>query len=254
MKKSVFITTLLLSLTLTGTASAATTTAPTANISQIETKQINQLKDKIASRVSQLNLVEKRGVIGTIQDVNSSQITLTTYEGNVQYVDVDEITKFSSTGAGASFGISDLKKGMLIRVLGIYNKESQRILARYVDTETVPTRYSGEIVSIDKTNYQFTLMTNTSKSRNIDIETTSEISSYTPAAGTATYGFSKLAVGDRVIVVGFPDKKNASLLIADRVIDFLNGPKDPNIALVTPTIVPTIAPASKGAKNINPIK
>jgi len=254
MKKNIFITTILLLFSLTGTASAATTPTPTAGNSQIENSQINQLKDKIASQVSQLNLVEKRGVIGTIQDVNSSQITLTTYEGDVQYVDVDEITKFSSAGAGSSFGISDLKKGMLIRVLGIYNKESQRILARYVDTETIPTRYNGEIVSIDKINYQFTLMTTDNKSRNIDIETTSEISSYTPAAGMATYGFSKLSVGDRVIVVGYPDKKDSSLLIADRAIDFLNAPKDPGIAIVTPTIVPSVAPTSKGAKNINPIK
>src|SRR5277367_4878653 len=107
MKKNIFITTLLLlSFTLTGTASAATSPTPTPGNSQIENNQINQLKDKIASQVSQLNLVEKRGVIGTIQDVNSSQITLTTYEGDVQYVDVDEITKFSSADAGSSFGIS----------------------------------------------------------------------------------------------------------------------------------------------------
>lgn len=254
MKKGIFITTLLLTFSLTTNAYAAVSPTPAPSNSQTLNNQINQLKDKIASRVSQLNLVEKRGVIGTIQAVTSSQITLTTYEGNVQYVDVDEITKYSSPGAGSSFGIADLKKGMLVRVLGIYNKESQRILARYIDTETVPTRYSGEIVSIDKTNYQFTIMTVDKKTQKIDIETTSKILSYTPDAGLQLYGFSKLAIGDRIIVVGYPDKKDRSLLITARLIDFLDAPKDPNIAIVTPTIVPTIAPTSKGAKSISPLK
>jgi len=238
---------------LTGQAYAATP-SPTASNSQTLNSQINQLKDKIASRVSELNLVEKRGVIGTIQEVKDSQITLSTNENNLQYIDVDEITKFSSAGSSASFGISDLKKGMDVSVLGIYNKESQRILARYVDTVTIPTRFSGEIVSIDTKNYRFTLMTVDNKAQDIDIETTTKISSYTPDAGLTSYGFSKLSVGDRVQIVGYPDKKNPSLLITDRLIDLLNAPKNPNILIVTPTSIPSPAPTSKGTKSISPIK
>jgi len=97
-------------------------------------------------------------------------------------------------------------------------------------------------------------MKGNNKEQNIDIETTTTISSYSPAAGLTQYGFSKLAVGDRIEIIGYPDKKDASLLVSDRVIDYLNAPKDPRIAIVTPTTVPTTAAASKGAKSINPIK
>src|SRR5690348_1842945 len=111
MKKTIILTSLVLSLALTSSAYAA---APTPNPTQVINNQINQLKDKIASRVSELNLVEKRGIIGTIADVTNNQLTVNDTEGNTRYIDVDEITKFSSAASNASFGLSDLKKGMQV--------------------------------------------------------------------------------------------------------------------------------------------
>lgn len=254
MKQGTTIITILLSLLLAGRAYAAAP-SPTSTTSQTETQQVNQLKNKIASQVSQLNLVEKRGVIGKIQAINTSanQITLLTYEGTVQYVDIDEITKYTATD-GTSLGLTEMKKGMQVSVLGIYNKDSQRILARYVDGEVVPTRYYGEITAIDKTNYQLTVMTDDQKSEKVGIDTASTVYSYSSGTTLATYGFSKLVVGDRVEVIGYPDKTDAILLNADRIIDYLNAPKDPDITNSTPTPAITIAPTGKGAKSISPIK
>lgn len=251
MKTRILITTLIISLAITTQAYASTTISPTPNAAM--TNQINQLKAKIASQVSKLNLVEKRGVIGTIQGISDNQITLTTINGNIQYIDLDEITKFSSAGS-QSFGLSDLKKGMQISVLGIYNKESQRILARYVDTVTVPTRYTGEISAIDGKKFQLTIATANGKSAKVAIDTSSAIVSYSGGASLNQYGFSKLNIGDRVEVIGYPDKTNASLLIAARMIDYLDAPKDPQISIITPAPSPTIAPASSGAKAIKPVK
>lgn len=250
MKRQLLIATLIASLAMTGQAYAATTT-PTTDPAL--NNQINTLKNKIASQVAQLNLVEKRGVIGTIQQVSANQMALIDTNGNTQYVDLDEITKFSSA-ASSSFGLSDLKKGMLVSVLGIYNKESQRILARFVDTETVPTRYYGEIAAIDGKNFAITVATDDQKMAKVEIDTTSTVYSYTNGSDLTRYGFSKLTVGDRVAVIGYPDKKDATMLIADRMIDYLNAPKNPNITMVTPTVVPTASPTSTGAKSLNPIK
>lgn len=253
-KKIFFIITLLLFLGVDKTyaATATPTPSPAPTNSQLNS-QINTLKDKIASQVSKLNLVQKRGIIGTIQNVSNNQITLTDLSGNTQYVDVDEITKFSSQ-ASSSFGLSDLKKGMQVSVFGIYNKESQRILARYINTITVPTRYAGEIVAIDGKNYILTIMTNDQKSIKVEIDTTSTVDSYTTGAELTKYGFSKLTVGERVYGDAYPDKKDATLLIADRMIVYLDAPKDQSIQIVTPTVAATIAPTSTGAKSLKPIK
>jgi len=248
-KKTLAITTLLL----LATASTAFAAAPTPSATVSETSQINQLKDKIASQVAKLNLVEKRGIIGTIQSVTDNQITLMDTKGQIRYIDLDEITKFSSD-ASSTFGLSDLKKGMVISVLGIYNKESQRILARFVDTLTNPNRYSGEITSIDSKNYQLIITTADKKSAKVEIDTTSTVDSYSNGGDVTKYGFSKLSVGDRVYLIGYPDKTDSSLIITDRMIDYLDAPKDPSIVVVTPTTVPTAAPTSAGAKSIKPIK
>ena len=85
--------------------------------------QINKLKDKIASRVSELNLVEKKGVTGIVSEVSTNKITLNDISGNTKLIDIDEITKFSSSSARGTFGLSDLTKGTKVNVLGLYNKQ-----------------------------------------------------------------------------------------------------------------------------------
>lgn len=233
------------------TPAYAATPTPNQKLNQ----QIDQLKDKIASRVSELNLVEKRGIIGVVQSTKSNQITITDITGQTRLIDVDEITKFSSPTNKSSFGISDLTKGTRVSVLGLYNKESKRILARFIDVDVEPTRYVGVITSVDKKNLTFVIQTHDKNQVTINVETPTKIYSTTAGSSLAKYGFSKLVVGDRVFTVGYPDKKDAKILNADRIIDLLGAPKDPNVSVVsasTPT--PSAAPTSAGAKNIQPIK
>jgi hypothetical protein len=252
MKTKIIIATILLSITMATPAYAAPT--PTSSTTQTETNQINQLKNKIASQVSQLKLVEKRGIIGTIQAATNNQLTLMDTQGQLRYVDLDEITKYAAAN-GSSLDVTDMKKGMVVSVLGIYNKDSQRILARFVDVEVVPTRYTGQITAIDKANFQITMTTDEQKTEKVEIDTTSTVSSYSGGSSLSTYGFSKLSIGDRVGVVGYPDKKNSSLLIADRLIDYISAPKNTNISIpASPTTAVTLAPTGKGSKSISPIK
>ncbi len=222
-------------------------------------KQINQLKDKIASRVSELNLVEKRGMIGTVNEVKGNQITLSDAAGNTRFVDVDEITKFSSTGTRGSYGLSDITKGSKISVLGIYNKQSKRLLARFIKTHADATIQSGKISAIDPRNFQLTVLLPEQKIIKVDVDTTTKINSYTKADGLAKYGFSRLAVGDRITVAGFPDRTDATLLAASRIIDFIDLPKDPRIVEAANTVVSspsaTLAvPTVANTKRINPVR
>src|SRR5690242_18593083 len=123
-----------------------------AALDQKLNQQINELKEKIASRVSELNLVEKRGMIGIVTDVSGSKITIKDIQGNVRFVDVDEITKFSSA-SNKSFGLSDITKDTSISILGLYNKQSKRILARFINTSVDPTFLSGSVTDVDSKNF-----------------------------------------------------------------------------------------------------
>lgn len=182
-------------------------------------KQINSLTNKIASRVAELRLVEKKGVMGQVSDVSSTQITISDIHGNTKFVDVDEFTKFNSTDSKSSFGISDIKKGDKLGILGLYNKESRRILARFVDVIDLPRVLHGKISEIDEKNFTFILSDDKDKSTEVNVESSTRTFAYDKnTKELARSGFSKLVVGQRIAVIGYPDKSDADLFQASRIV------------------------------------
>ena len=222
----------LTALILTNCALAATAT-PTADQALLE-----KLGNEIASKTAQLNLVEKRGVIGAVTDSSSAQITLTDPNGNTRFVDVDELTKFSSS-SNSSFGISDVTKGVTLGVLGLYNKQSRRILARDIDVMTsFPTIVFGEISDIDKTNYGITVAKENNSKTVIEITDVTKTSFL--LGGTLTKsGFSKMQTAQTVSVTGFPDKQDKSKIVAAQIIVLPDIQLGYNLNLVSPTIAPS---------------
>jgi hypothetical protein len=206
--------------------------------------QISELKEKIASRVSELNLVERRGIIGVVSEVSGNKITIKDVSGKTRFIDVDEITKFSSA-SNKSFGLSDLTKGTRVSALGLYNKQSKRILARFINTSIDPTIINGAITALDDKNFFITITTDDQKQIKLDIQTNSKIFSYDKKDGLARSGFSKLVLGNRVMAIGFPDKKDATTIVPNRVTEFTDIPKSPKISAPEPEESVSITPASK---------
>lgn len=241
----------------TAKGSITPTLGPTQGLGKEKlNEQINELKEKIASRVSELKLVEKRGMIGVVSETSANKITLTDLSGKTRFVDVDEITKFSSSSK--SFGISDLTKGTKITILGIYNKQSKRILARFIQVTVTPHYLTGVISDMDNKNFTLNIMTEDNKTVKIDIESPTKISAYDKTDGLAKYGFSKMDAGDRLAIIGYPDKKDTSMIVATRIIDLAALPKDPKIIVKqAATPVPTeedIKPSTGSGKKLTPIK
>lgn len=210
----------------------------------IEEEQINKLKDRIASRVAELKLVERRGIIGAVTESSNTQLTLTDLQSNTRFVDVDELTKFASPSAKESFGISDITKGDTIGILGLYNKQTRRLLARFIDVQFLPKVIHGAISAIDKDNFTITIINNNQETLLIDVQTTTKIFSYTKNDGLIKSGFSKIKVGERILVIGFPDKKDKTKIIPNRLTFFPELLPNPHIVLL-PTQAPTITPEAK---------
>ena len=259
MKKIIIaISTLLLVTSTTMHTFAATKTptpTPTTSPSTALQQQITNLKDKIASRVAQLNLVEKRGIIGTVTNVQPTQIILTDIQGNTRFVDVDELTKFSSPASRGNFGISDITKGETIGVLGLYNKESRRILARFVDVMDMPVYIQGAITSIDKTNYTLSVLTADKSTYLNDIETNTKTEEY-DGTQLVKAGFSKAQQAERIIILGYADKSNTKHIITSRVLLFPTLPIDPRITVLDAQALQlqgTVVPATGSGKKLTPL-
>jgi hypothetical protein len=195
-----------------------TTDSPTPTTTDLQAK-VDELKSKIASKVAQLKLVEKRGIYGKVVDSTDTQITVVNANNQNRYVDVDELTKFSSANS-KSFGISDIKKGMMLSILGLYNKDSQRLQARVIyEDSPLPNFISGAIYSIDNKNYTFVVAKENGAKNLIDVESISKTLTYSQDTLTKS-GFSKIELGETVIVVGYPDKVDKNKTLASRIFLF----------------------------------
>lgn len=236
----------------TVTPGESTTTTPTiAPTKKMQsdslTAQITNLKEKIASRVAELKLVEKRGIVGTVAEVKDTQISLTDRKGKTRFVDVDELTKFIGSDSKTSLDISDIKKGMRIAILGRFNKQSERILARFVEEVSLPEFFTGTIKDVDSTNFAFSVAQANGKIVDIDVENITKTQSYNKEDGPVKAGFSKLLVGDQVVIAGFPDKTNPKRIMATRVLvltDFRKVEPTTEEVTVSPTTRPVVRAAT----------
>lgn len=196
---------------------------------QDDTAVRDQLISNIASRVAQLKLVEKRGIIGKVNEVTNTQITITDVQNNTRFVDVDELTKFDSPNAKGTFGISDIAKDSTVGILGLYNKESRRILARFVNVITIPTIIHGGVSAIDNENFSLNITTEEGNGMTVDIENLTRTYSYTQDTDFIRSGFSKIKENFNIIAIGVLDKKDKNKLTATRIIFFPEIPSSPKV-------------------------
>ena len=208
--------------------------------------QIDDLKSKIASKVAQLNLVEKRGIYGIVADASDTQITLKTVNGNSRFVDVDELTKFSSD-SNDSFGISDIEKGMYLGVIGLYNKQSQRLQARVVEEEEpLPNFIYGAVFSVDSENFTVTVAKENGAKNIIDIESITKTYSFSEEKLVKS-GFSKIKETMPIIVVGFFQKKDKNKILGSRIFIFpeISASININLSPNQPTVIPSTGSGRK---------
>lgn len=186
-------------------------------------EKIQRIKDLVASKVAELNLVEKRGIIGTIREVTNMKVVVTDLKGNSRQIDVDELTKFNVSKTTS--GISDLKKGTTYSFVGLYNKETRILLARSINSaSSIPAHFEGAIVSLDKSQYQLEVVNEKGEKRKVDIQNSTKTSLAAAEGDLLKSGFSKLSVNERLLAIGFWDKKDSNLIAAIRVIHFEDVP------------------------------
>ena len=204
--------------------------------------QIDQLKNKVASRVAELKLVEKRGIVGTVESVSDTEITINNLDDKTRIINVDEFTKFSSSEDN-TFGISDIKKGSQIAVLGLYNKDSERLLARFIDQTVIPQILYGVVTKRDEKNFTVTLSTEDGTSYVVDIERITKTYDYLDG-DLEISGFTKIKTMENALVVGYADPKEKDRLTAGRIITFPGVPKNPRIPVEAQTSTkPTGSPS-----------
>ncbi len=243
MKKTTLSILLIVSLT-TPAVSFAQSPTPEEKVSTPANKfdsKIDIIKNKVASKVAELNLVEKRGFIGTIESTGKNTITLTDLNGKTRIVDVDELTKFNSE-ISEDFNISSIKKGSKIGVAGLYNKESRRLLARFVNEISIPLFIQGVLSEKDAKNFTVKITTEENKTYLVDIENITKSFEFNDGDLNSA-GFSDIEDMQNALIIGFPDKNEDGRMTASKIVVFPDLPRNPRIK-VTATEEPKEVSAS----------
>lgn len=224
-----FLSVFILSSVVSAYAQTPTATSSAAPTEEENQEQIERIKDIVASRVAELKLVEKRGVLGTAESTKSTQIVLIDGKNSKRIIDIDEITEFNDPD-NENFGISDVKNGDALGIIGLLNKGTDHILARFVNKiDSVPTRIEGVIKDVDRRNFIVTVVDAAGKEQKTDIDTSTKINVFDDTDSFVKSGFSKIKVGERVFISGFIDTKDKTLLNAKRFIHFVSLPPSRNM-------------------------
>lgn len=211
---------------ITSAHAATPTPAPSGNQvpqEEADLERIQRIKELVASKVAELNLVEKKGIIGTVREITGMKIVVMDLKGSSRQIDVDELTKFGISKT--SNGISDLTKGTMYSFVGLYNKETKRLLARNVgNVSAVPAHFEGAITSVDSKNFQISIVNEKGEKKNVDIESSTKTSLANANGDLLKSGFSKLEPNTRILAIGFWDRNDKNLLAAVRIIHFEDVP------------------------------
>lgn len=222
-----------------GEASASPSATGTADLIN-KLKQIEVLKDKIATKVAQLRSQDKTALSGTVKSLSKdkkSLIITTKNEDKTIGFDDDMIVYKTTDDGKTESTISKLSEGDSIAVFGYNNEDKSVISAKYIYLKQSYVHFSGKIADIDKTNFTITIH---GKGENllIDIESYTKMTVFSFETGKAKVGFSKLKIGDLVSIVATP---NATQKDRYSAVKLLQLPPIP----VSPTPIPDTSTSSE---------
>jgi len=234
----------------TPTPTANTTPTPTPLSEEEDRAQIEQLKERLATKVAELRTLVKRAMTGTVKTVSVASATVETDTKDIKIeledsVGVAQIIR----GKRTELTVEDLDEGDPVTVFGTYDATLDLLQAKYIFIESSVSyvRVAGTVTDIDTDNNTITVKTPTGKSHTIDIERTTETTAWSKSEGKTKSGFSQIETGDTVHVVGTPDKTDADRLSAARILDL------GKLTLsATPTTTPTPEPEASESGDITP--
>ncbi len=216
------------------TAVAAQTATPSATPSESKQK-LDDLKDRLATKVAQLRQTQKRAIYGTVKATSVSTITVETKTSDVKIELTDEIKVGQILkGKRTELTTDDVARGDTVVVFGDYDQNLDLLKAQVIFIQgALPMRISGEIVETSKDDFTITVKTADGPTYIVDFEKTTSALLWTKEKGSAKGSYSKLLVGDTVHILGNPVAKKENRVSALRILDI------GNLSGVVPTPTPT---------------
>lgn len=222
--------------------------SPTPSVGVVDKlRKIEQLKEKIATRVAQLRENEKGATQGTVKKIENNQITII-HNGQGEIINYSEDTLFYSlTKEGKTeTSIKKVNEGQNIVIFGYFDEKKEILSAKYVYlTPDASFKIIGKIIDIDKSNYTITIKQ--PRELKVDIETSTKNYLISKDNTLVKGGFSKFKIGDIIHVQGVINSKDENTITATRILLGLPG-LSPSLS-ATPSPSPTTVKKSPTPTN-----
>jgi len=225
-----------------------TAQTPTPTVSE-KSKQIDDLKERLATKVAELKQSQRQAIYGTIKSVSVSTFTVETATKDLKIELTDDIKIFQKIkGVRTALTINDLAKGDIVTVFGEYDATLELLKAKVVFIQsTDPVRIFGTITDVNKTDYTITITSIDSKTYTIDFETVTKTLQWNGKT-LEKGGFSKLIVGDTIHITGTAVAKKENRVSAMRITN-IGSTSAISAIIPTPTIIAssseTVKPTTK---------
>lgn len=174
-----------------------------ASVSASDKKQIVELKEKVASKVAQLQKENTQGISGYITEIKNDSYFIQNQKGDIYQIITDPIiTKYYQIidNQRKEIDKEDLSKDQYVIIDGIINGNQIEANAIYVDEYFLINL--GQVVEINKNEYWIKVITLEKESFILDIETyTKKFLLNIKNLELETIGFSKIKEGDNVHLV-----------------------------------------------------
>lgn len=178
---------------------ATSSAKPTQSQAAVD-REVQNLKDKIANKVSELQKKKKRGISGVISEISDKEITIESEDSETFTITLDDVlTKyFVISGISKKEGtIKSLAKGDFIVVVGPETEGDVVANAIYKDERYIVG--AGSVTEVNATDFYIKVVTTDKESMTIDMETnTKRVLMDSKTLEFETIGFSKIKEGDTV--------------------------------------------------------
>lgn len=219
------------------------TPTPTTEKSQ----KIEDLKDRLATKVAELRQKERRAMYGTVKSISVSTMHIDMETKDIKIELTDDMKVFQILkGKRTTLTVDDIAKNDRVTVFGEYDTTLELLRAKVVFIENTQIEHiSGVITDVNKKDYTITITTQQDVPYVIDYETSTKLSVLSTSEGLSKGGFSKLISGDTVFITGTLVLNKDKRISALRIVNIGNFTGEKPISTPTPTNIsptPTLKP------------
>jgi hypothetical protein len=204
-----------------------------------KTKQIEDLKERLATKVAQLQQIQREAIFGIVKTTSLTSLTVETKIKDLKIDLTDDIKVYQYLKSKrTTLTTDDVSRNDVVTIFGDYDSTLDLMKAKIIFIQNpLPVRISGIVSQVDKNDYTISINDPNKRAYLIDFETYSRTFDYSKSSGIVKSGFSKIINGNFISVLGSINPKDEFRLSAQRILNYNPNPEP--TASATGTLKPT---------------